>query len=62
MENEVLREEKRQYLLKNNWYQLFHKDYWLQKGKVYADQEFEGLDTENAYQMQKEIEKSNGKT
>jgi hypothetical protein len=54
------REQKRKYLLEQGWYQLWHKDNWLQRGKRYEDPDRSGLTTESAYQMQKHIEKSNG--
>jgi hypothetical protein len=50
------REEKRKYLLEHNWYQILHKDYWLQKGKKYSNPNFEGLITEDAYKEQKRLE------
>ena len=41
---------KRIYLKNHGWYQLWHKDNWLQKDKKYNNSDWAGLDTEKAYE------------
>jgi hypothetical protein len=57
MKNELTISQKRRYLKSHGWYQLWDKDNWLVKDKEYNNPDWQGLDTEDAFNM--EIEYGN---
>jgi hypothetical protein len=57
MNKELTIKEKRKYLLKHGWYQAWDKDNWLSAEKEYFNPDWQGLDTESAFEVEMEFGK-----
>ena len=54
MKNELTVRQKRRYLKSHGWYQLWDKDNWLVKDKEYNNPDWQGLNTEDAFNIEME--------
>jgi hypothetical protein len=62
MNEKLTIKEKRKYLLEHGWYQAWNEDNWLSAEREYSNPDWQGLDTESAFEVEMEFGKKDPDT